>query len=100
MDNYLMNTLKDNVIKEIYCEFGAAAGAFIEESIDFIFNYVLNGVYAGEIELDFSGRDVDGFYKTMMQYTHFLLFVTPNKLSEEIGEHIHFVDELYKVNLQ
>ena len=95
MDNYFINTLKDNVVKEIYCEFGAAAGAFIEESIDFIFNYVLNSVYYG----DFSGVEFNEFYKTMILYTHFLLFVTPNKLSEEIGEHIHFVDELYNVNL-
>ena len=95
MDNYLMNTLKDNIVKEIYCEFGAAAGAFIEESIDFIFNYVLNSVCG-----DLSEEGLDEFYKVMMQYTHFLLFVTPNKLSKEIGEHIQFVDELYSVNLQ
>lgn len=99
MDNYLMKTLKDNVIKEIYCEVGAAAGAFIEESIDFIFNYVLNSVYADELKFDVSEEQLDKYYKAMMQYTHFLLFVTPNKLSKEIGEHIHFVDELYSVNI-
>lgn len=99
MDNYLMNTLKDNVIKEIYCEVGAAAGAFIEESIDFILDYVLYSVYADELKFDVSEEQLDKYYNTMMQYTRFLLFVTPNELSKEIGEYVKFVDKIYNDNV-